>query len=232
MTIRAFSSAGFVLLACGAALAATRDPPSADQIARVLDLLERGGPAVVALLGALGVAFLAALIALALVLIHLVQAVPRIARPLADAYATLRGGATQREERLRAENATLARELDLLKAQVVGLEHRDRYCLFELSEIWRTSKGKRTFWSGCASTPFLMPGSGSQRTASLGLSIGRGGSRLSTPLSASMARRFSATTITTSCGRWTPSTNRSGTFSPPSPIRFSPTPSKSLNATG
>lgn len=127
MKIRTTFPAGLVFLACGVALAASHDPPSnaADQLARMLDLLESGGPAVIVLLGVLGIAFLAALIALVLVLVHLVRAVPRIARPLADAYATMRGGATQREEQLRTENAALARELGLLKTQVVGLEHRD-----------------------------------------------------------------------------------------------------------
>lgn len=129
MTIlRPITYAGSVLVTCGAAVAAT-DPPPIDQLAgqldRFLDLLERGGPAVVALELVLGVAFLAALAAVVLVLITVVQALPRAARPLADAYATVRGGATRREERLREENAALARKVDLLETQVVGLEHRD-----------------------------------------------------------------------------------------------------------
>ncbi|MCG5239516.1 hypothetical protein MCW82_07005 [Azospirillum doebereinerae] len=126
MSIRAFSPAAFVLLTCGVAWAATTgDPPSADQVDRFLDLMERGGPAVNLLLVVLGIAFLASLTTVVLVLTNLVRAAPRIARPLADAYATLRGGATVREERLRAENAALLRELDLIKTQLVGLEHRD-----------------------------------------------------------------------------------------------------------
>lgn len=129
MTIlRAITYAGSVLVTCGAAVAAT-DPPPLDQLAgqldRFLDLLERGGAAVVALELVLGVAFLAALAAVVLVLVTVIQALPRAARPLADAYATLRGGATRREERLREQNAALARKVELLEAQVVGLEHRD-----------------------------------------------------------------------------------------------------------
>lgn len=129
MTIlRAITYAGSVLVTCGAAMATT-DPPPLDQLAgklnRFLDLLERGGTAVVALELVLGVAFLAALAAVVLVLVTVVQALPRAARPLADAYATMRGGATRREERLRAENVALARELDAIRAQLVGLEHRD-----------------------------------------------------------------------------------------------------------
>lgn len=127
-TFRAVTYTGSVLVTCGAAMAAT-DPPPIDQLAgqieRFLDLLERGGAAVVALELVLGVAFLAALAAVVLVLITVVQALPRAARPLADAYATVRGGATRREERLRAENVSLARKVDLLETQVVGLEHRD-----------------------------------------------------------------------------------------------------------
>ncbi|WP_451985921.1 hypothetical protein [Azospirillum endophyticum] len=115
-------------MTCGAAMAAA-DPPPVDQLAiqldRFLDLLERGGAAVVALELVLGTAFLAALGAVVLVLITVVQALPRSARPLADAYATLRGGATRREEKLKAEKAALGRELDAIRAQLVGLEHRD-----------------------------------------------------------------------------------------------------------
>ena len=126
--LRATTYAGSVLVTCGAAVAAT-DPPPIDQLAgqldRFLDLLERGGAAVVALELVLGIAFLAALGAVVLVLITVVQALPRAARPLADAYATVRGGATRREERLREQNAALARKVELLEAQVVGLEHRD-----------------------------------------------------------------------------------------------------------
>ncbi|CAO3440142.1 hypothetical protein [Azospirillum endophyticum] len=128
MNIRAITYAGSLLVTCGAAMAAA-DPPPVDQLAiqldRFLDLLERGGAAVVALELVLGTAFLAALGAVVLVLITVVQALPRSARPLADAYATLRGGATRREEKLKAEKAALGRELDAIRAQLVGLEHRD-----------------------------------------------------------------------------------------------------------
>ncbi|WP_372400131.1 hypothetical protein ABMY26_31405 [Azospirillum sp. HJ39] len=128
MNLRALTLAGSALVTYGAAWAAT-DPPPIDQLAgqfdRALDLLERGGPAVVGLELVLGIAFLAGLAAVVLVLTTVMQALPRAARPLADAYATMRGGATRREEKLRNENVALARELDAIRTQLVGLEHRD-----------------------------------------------------------------------------------------------------------
>lgn len=128
MIIRILTYAGSVLVTCGAAWAAT-DPPPIDQLAvqleRALDLLERGGPAVIGLELVLGVGFLAALGAIVLVLITAVQAIPRSARPIADAYATMFGGATRREQHLQGENAALRRDLETFRAHLRALEDRD-----------------------------------------------------------------------------------------------------------
>lgn len=112
-----------------AALAAT-DPPPVDHLAaavdRIADLLERGGTAVIVAEVVLGIASLSALASMVLVLVQVVQALPRAARPVADAWATIwRGGATQREEALIAENVTLRANVEALSGKVEVLEHAD-----------------------------------------------------------------------------------------------------------
>lgn len=115
-------------LTAGAALAAS-DPPATDQLAsaldRLADLLEEGGPAVYALLGILALAFLATLGAFVIVIMAALQNLPRVARPLADAVATIRGGPTQREEALRRENTSLRSEVETLTGKVSVLEHSE-----------------------------------------------------------------------------------------------------------
>ncbi|QCO07375.1 hypothetical protein [Azospirillum argentinense] len=115
-------------LTAGAALAAS-DPPAPDQLAssldRLADMLEQGGPAVYALLGVLALAFLATLGAFVIVIMAGLQHLPRVARPLADAVATIRGGPTQREEALRRENTALRAEVETLTGKVSVLEHSE-----------------------------------------------------------------------------------------------------------
>ncbi|MBK3798651.1 hypothetical protein GAY33_05295 [Azospirillum brasilense] len=116
-------------LAAGAALAAS-DPPASDQLAvsldRLADMLEQGGPAVYAMLGILALAFLATLGAFVIVIMAAFQNLPRVARPLADAFATIRGGGpTQREEALRRENTALRAEVETLTGKVSVLEHSE-----------------------------------------------------------------------------------------------------------
>lgn len=116
-------------LTAGAALAAS-DPLAPDQLAsaldRLADMLEQGGATAFALLGVLALAFLATLGAFVVIIMAAFQNLPRVARPLADAVATIRGGGpTQREEALLRENTALRTEVETLTGKVSVLEHSE-----------------------------------------------------------------------------------------------------------
>ncbi|OYD83631.1 hypothetical protein [Azospirillum brasilense] len=75
------------------------------------------------MLGILALAFPATLGAFVIVIMAFFQNLPRVARPMADAFATIRGGPTQREEALRWENTTLRAEVETLTGKASVLEH-------------------------------------------------------------------------------------------------------------